>query len=119
MIIQSLPENICYFQISSLFLDPVALWLNLELVNPIDPRQKIKLKLCDIAYFSVSKTPEDGEGCYLIGNIQLSLWEDIALLYEKLNYKFSNVITDGSLYYLNIEGDICLDVASKLCFVET
>ena len=118
MIIQSLPEDIDYFQISKFFLDPVSLWLNLELVNPIEPTQRVKLKLCELAYFSVSKTPEDNEGCYLIGSIQLSLWEDVALLYNKIDYKFSNVSTDGNMYYLNIEGDICLDVVSKSCLVE-
>ena len=117
MIIQPLPENISYFQITRLFLDPIGFSLNLEVVNPIKPTQQVKLKLCEIAYFSMSRTPEDEEGCYPIFSIQLSLWEDIALLYKKVGYKFFDVSTDGKLYYLTIEGDICLDVVSRSCLV--
>ena len=117
MIIQPLPENICYFQIVEVFLEPMELWLKLEIINPINPTELIKLKLDEMAYFSISKTPEDSEGCYQILDIQLSLWEDMDALYKKVNYKFYNTPKIRELYYLYIEGDICLDVVSKSCAI--
>ena len=65
----------------------------------------------------MSRIPEDDEGYDLVGSIQLSLWEDVALLYKKVGYKFFDVSTDGKLYYLTIDGGICLDVVSRSCLV--
>lgn len=105
-----LPENISYYQIQRVILDPIKLELCLELVNPIGG-ENICLEFKKLAYFSVSKTPDDEEGCYLIGDIKLTQVNDVPKILEKLQYDFLNVdINQGNFYYLHIEGDICLEV---------
>jgi len=113
MLSMCLPENISYFQISQVVLEPIELWLRLELVNPIE-QENFALEFRDLAYFSISKTPEDNEGCYMIGDIKLSSVNDVAPLLDKLGYGFLklDVSTRDNFYYLHIEGDLCLDVVS-------
>lgn len=107
-----LPENISYYQIQRVVLDPIKLELCLELVNPIG-RENIFLEFKKLVYFSISKTPDDEEGCYLIGDIKLTLVNDVPKILEKLQYGFLNVdINQDNFYYLHIEGDLCLEVVS-------
>ncbi len=114
-----LPKDISYFQISRLILEPIELWLQLELVNPISPKQTVTLELRELAYLSLSKTPEDNEGCYQIGEIQLSSTSDPTSLLKNLGYGFSNVAmrNDNNFWHLHIEGDLCLDAVSGSCKV--
>jgi hypothetical protein len=109
----NLPENISYFQISRIFLDPIELWLCLDITNPIG-KETFSLEFRKLAYFSITKTPDDDDGYYLIGDIKLIKVNDISSLLDNLggNFFAQNTNCKNGFYHLHIEGDLCIDIVS-------
>jgi hypothetical protein len=114
---QYLPSDISYYQIVKVELEPIRLCLRLEFIDPISLKE-IALELNNMVYFSLSKTPDDEEGCYLLGEIKLSSINvsDREALLSQLGYGFianQDINFLNTMYYLHIEGDICLEAVCE------
>jgi hypothetical protein len=110
-----LPENISYFQIIQVILDPITLGLQLEIFDPID-HKTVVLEFRNLLYLSISNTPDDDNGDYMIGDIQLRSVsaDELNALLATLNYGYLDIdIKDKKeFYHLHEEGCICIDVVS-------
>ncbi len=110
---EKLPKNINYYQINKVDLHSITLDLTIDFVNPIDLDEDMSISFEELVYFAISKTPEDNEGCFQIGDVQLFLCNDIK---ELLTLKQCSLIIPADLenvYYLKIEGDIFIELICK------
>jgi hypothetical protein len=113
---QALLNRLRNFQLVEISFEPTA--FSAHLTFTFGPNVKdIAIQLFEITHFVLSKDPDDNEGCYLINEVTLTKVSDGGLeILSSLNYPFKN--RDGSvffypsksLFYLNLEGDICLSV---------
>lgn len=109
-----LPENASYFQIVNIVIDPIKLWVELELIDPIALKNHI-LQFHELAYFSISKDHDDNDGCYTICDIELTRSHNVKEILSSLGYRFTGNSTlkeIDSVYHLHLEGDVCMDIVS-------
>ncbi len=108
-----LPKNIEYYQINEIKLEPITLDLVLGIINPINPKEFFSINFKNLAYFSVSKAPDDIDGCFQIGYFKLSHYKDPHSSSELINCGLTTYPDLGEVYHLKIEGDIYIEVVSN------
>ncbi len=118
-ITEKLPKDINYYQINKINLHPIRLDLVIDFVNPIDLDEDISISFEGLVYFAISKTPEDSEGCFQIGDVQLFLCEDIKKLLSLKQCGLTIPPDLKNVYYLKIEGDIFIELVSKKVSIQT
>lgn len=113
-----LPKDIDYYQINDIKLEPITLDLSIGFINPISPDDFFSINFKNLAYFSVSKTPNDIDGIFQIGCCELFHCKDPHSLSELVKCGLVIYERFGESYYLHIEGDVCIDVVSEELIID-
>lgn len=104
-------------EILSINIDPIKFLIKIHFFLPIDGKA-ITIELKDIALIRIAKDIKDDDGNYFVAKINFqSITADGGYdIFSKIGYPYfdmdGNVLTypNRSLYYLSIEGDLCLDI---------
>lgn len=118
----SLPSNINYCQISDFTLvqNFEDTFLSIEILDPILNNRKINISFTKIIFFSISYTPGDNEGPFVIGSFSLVKKNIIKSEMKDFGYKFIPLSnrSNEEYYHLSTEGDICMIVISSEYLIE-
>jgi len=115
-ILEKLPKNLSYFQISRIDMDSINQDLKIEFINPIETTDLFVIELGRVAFIKIAKHPEDDDGCYVIGEVVVKPVENInseakALGSELLVHNLHDV---DDYVHIHIEGSCVLDALGVL-----
>ena len=113
--ISSLPDGVSHPQVSGIHLDPVRISVGIDFIEPyVGGTNEFRFTFEKILLFTISKTPDDEDGLYLVGNVTLRRSENVM---EALNgllvRNMRHTTLPESVYVFHLEGEICVDIVCE------
>jgi hypothetical protein len=113
---EGLLEYLQNSQLVNVFLQSQELWVRLDFSTGSN-EANVSVEFLNVLHFTISKTIDDEEGSYLVGNVKLERIEDGGLeVLSNLKYPFKDrtgqrlSFPSRDLFHFYLEGDVCIHV---------
>ena len=113
---KKLLKQLSHFQLYKVSFVETNWSVNLTFVFDNNTKDII-IELFNIIHLTMSKTIDDNDGCYMVGEVTITRVNDGgAKILSSLRYPLKNLdqnvlyYRSRSLFHLHLEGDMCLDI---------